>query len=73
MHISILTKMVIEHYKTHCAIYCGNTCMINRIWGVKQQTLQVNGHACFHLYICSAELLRTGRERKTQNKNVSPA
>ena len=35
-------------------LYCGykytRPCMINRIWGLKQLWLQVNGHASFHLH-----------------------
>ena len=43
-------------------------CMINRIWGLKQQWLQVNGIIDF---ICmgTAELFGTRSERKIQNEN----
>ena len=27
--------------------YMHRSCMSNRIWGLKQNALQVNGHACF--------------------------
>ena len=42
------------HYESILKLYCGylytRPCMINRIWGLKQLWLQVNGHAWFHLH-----------------------
>ena len=46
--------------------------MINRIWGIKQLRLQVNGHAWFHLY-GFAELFGTEKKRKKSKlKYMSP-
>ena len=44
-------------------------CVINRIWGLKQLSLQMNGHAWFHFH-GSVELFRTGRQRQIQNENI---
>ena len=42
--------------------------MINRVWGLKQLWLQVNGHAWFHLQrLCWP--VREGNKRKIQNEN----
>ena len=35
--------------KLYCRYEYTKPCMINRIWGLKQLWLQVNGHAWFHL------------------------
>ena len=54
-------------------LYCGykytHPCMINRIWGLKQLWLQMNGHAWFYLQ-GSVDLFGMGRERKIQNENI---
>ena len=59
--------------RRYLKLYCGHkytkSCMINRIWGLKQLWLQVNDHAWFHLHR-STELFGTERERKIQNENI---
>ena len=49
-----LGRHVRQEVKRALKLYCGylytRPCMINRIWGLKQLWLQVNGHAWFHLH-----------------------
>ena len=54
-------------------LYCGykytRHCMINRIWGLKQLWLQVNGHAWSHLHGIHWAV-RTKLGLNIQNKNI---
>ena len=43
--------------------------MINRIWGLKQRYLRVNGHALFHLHWLHG-VVRNGKGAKIQNENI---
>ena len=43
--------------------------MTNRVWGLKQLSLQVNGHACFHL-LGLRRPVRKRNKRKSQNENI---
>ena len=54
-------------------LYCGyeytKPLMIDRVWGLKQLWLQVNGHALFNLQgLCRT--VRKGNKRKIQNENI---
>ena len=40
-----------KYLKLYCRYEYTNPCMINRIWGLKQLWLQVNGNAWFHLQL----------------------
>ena len=55
-------------------LYCGylytRPCMINRILGLKQLWLQVNGRAWFHLHGSTYLFGTAQRERKIQNENI---
>ena len=59
-HVNILTKILIIvctirivkqfYLKLYCRYEYTRPYMINRIWGLKQLWLQLNGHAWFHLH-----------------------
>ena len=53
--------------KLYCRYLYTRPYMINRIWSLKQLWLQVNGHAWF-IYMGSADLFGTGRDRNIQKK-----
>ena len=64
MHSIELFDFVLYYLK----LYCGNihickcfvmNSMINHSWDLKQHTMQVNGHALFHLHGPSCEKLQT--------------
>ena len=60
---SVLSRFCLKLY---CGVKKHMSCMIYRIWGLKQQAIQVNGHAWlnFHSYV---ELWRTWSKRKIEN------
>ena len=43
-----VTKWAVPTLKLYCRYEYTKPCMINRIWGLKQLWLHVNGHAWFH-------------------------
>ena len=67
-----------DRYCVILKLYCGylytRPCMINRIWGIKQLWLQVNGHAWFHLHGIHLPV-RNGAEgaKNSKWKYLSPA
>ena len=68
--------IVVELYENLALkLYCGykynRPCMINLIWGLKQQWLQVNGHGWFHLQGLRSAV-RNGNKRTIQNENMYP-
>ena len=58
-------------------LYCGykytRPCMINRIWGLKQLWLQVNGHAWFHLHGLRRPVRNREGAKNSKWKYMSPA
>ena len=74
VHVSLRYSEAKLLHRTFLKLYCGyeytKPCMINRIWGLKQLWLQVNGHLLDFICNGSVDLFGTGRERNIQNENI---
>ena len=66
-------KVKRRYLKLYCGYNYTKSCMINRIWGLKQLWLQVNDHAWFHLQWLRWPV-RNGKGAKSSKwKHMSPA
>ena len=61
---------ILCYLKLYCGYLYTRPCMINRIWGLKQLWLQVNGHAWFHLHGIHLPVRNGAEGAKNQNENI---
>ena len=66
-------KRKTKSLKLYCRYEYTKPCMINRIWGLKQQWLQVNGRAWFHLQRLRWPVRNGVGARNSKWKYMSPA
>ena len=62
-----------KYLKLYCRYEHTKPCMINRIWGLKQLWLQVNGHAWFHLQRLRWPVRNGEGAKNSKWKYMSPA